>query len=70
MRQHPRLRGYFDLVLLKVPVEEVRRRMRENGVNPEWLGTPDAVAPADLPDVVEDFAESNEGEGRDEAGAE
>ncbi|KAH9589420.1 WASH complex subunit 3 [Trypanosoma melophagium] len=48
MSTHPRLRGYFDMLALRVPDVAIKAKMQADGYQPEWLDTPDAVAPPTL----------------------
>lgn len=57
MRQHPRLRGYFELLALRVPAALVKAKMQVDGHQPEWLDTPDAPAPGGLSAAVRAFVD-------------
>ncbi|ORC92486.1 uncharacterized protein TM35_000032390 [Trypanosoma theileri] len=48
MSTHPRLQGYFDMLALRVPIEAIKAKMQADGYQPEWLDTPDALAPSTL----------------------
>ncbi|KEG12436.1 hypothetical protein DQ04_01721110 [Trypanosoma grayi] len=45
MATHPRLKGYFEMLALRVPIAAVKAKMMADGHEPGWLDTPDAVAP-------------------------
>lgn len=49
LKSHPRLQGYYALAALRVPPEIVKARMAADGYNPDWLDTPFAMAPLNLP---------------------
>ncbi|RNF12182.1 coiled-coil domain-containing protein [Trypanosoma rangeli] len=49
MCTHPRLQGYFQMLALRVPIASVKAKMQMDGHKPEWLDTPDAVAPTTIP---------------------
>ncbi|KAG5507020.1 hypothetical protein JKF63_05766 [Porcisia hertigi] len=55
MRNHPRLRGYFELLALRVPVALVKAKMQVDGFQGEWLDTPDLPAPSALSAAVRAF---------------
>jgi WASH complex subunit CCDC53 len=57
MRTHPRLKGYFELLALRVPAAFVKAKMQADGYQGSWLDTPDAPAPATLSTVVRAFAD-------------
>ncbi|XQJ26543.1 putative coiled-coil domain-containing protein (DUF2360), putative [Leishmania guyanensis] len=57
MRNHPRLRGYFQLLSLRVPKAFVKMKMQADGFQGEWLDTPDAPAPGGLSAVVRAFVD-------------
>lgn len=57
MRNHPKLKGYFELLALRVPAAFVKAKMQADGYQGDWLDTPDAPAPATLSTVVRAFAD-------------
>ena len=48
MRNHPRLQGYFRMLDAGVPAASVKQKMQVDGLNPQWLDTPEALAPAGI----------------------
>ncbi|KAG5480532.1 hypothetical protein LSCM1_06235 [Leishmania martiniquensis] len=56
-RSHPRLRGYFELLSMRVPVALVKAKMQADGFQGEWLDTPDAPAPSGLSTAVRAFVD-------------
>jgi WASH complex subunit CCDC53 len=48
MRNHPRLQGYFRMLDAGVPPVAVKQKMQVDGLNPVWLDTPEALAPAGI----------------------
>ncbi|KPI90067.1 hypothetical protein ABL78_0820 [Leptomonas seymouri] len=57
MRAHPKLKGYYELLALRVPAAFVKAKMHADGYQGEWLDTPDAPAPATLSTAVRSFAD-------------
>ncbi|KPA82667.1 hypothetical protein ABB37_02498 [Leptomonas pyrrhocoris] len=57
MRTHPKLKGYYELLSLRVPAAFVKAKMQADGYQADWLDTPDAPAPATLSTVVRAFAD-------------
>jgi hypothetical protein len=44
-RKHPKLKGYFEMLDVGVPVQAVKARMQADGMKPEWLDAPDIQSP-------------------------
>lgn len=57
MRTHPKLKGYYELLALRVPADFVKAKMQADGYQGAWLDTPDAPAPATLSTTVRSFAD-------------
>ncbi|CAD2217481.1 coiled-coil domain-containing protein [Angomonas deanei] len=55
MGTHPRLKYYFDLITLHVPLHIIQEKMAGDGVNPEWIFTPEAPAPPQLSCSLDEF---------------